>query len=120
MEKLRVKDIQEIARSQGLKGWSGLKKSDLISFIKVRKRSPLGKPNQAQAKTLLEKHLHKQLIRQRMINENLLQKQRKEHERRKQREERRQMLKEEQEQRMIRDLISAEFMVGYLGIGLGR
>ncbi len=34
MNYLQVKDLREIARSQGLKGYSRLKKSDLISFIK--------------------------------------------------------------------------------------
>ena len=33
MESLRVKDLQEIAKSKGLKGWYRLRKSDLISFI---------------------------------------------------------------------------------------
>ena len=32
-ESLRVKDLQEILKSRGLKGWSRLKKSELISFI---------------------------------------------------------------------------------------
>ncbi len=31
---MKVKDLREIAKSQGLKGYSRLKKSDLISFIK--------------------------------------------------------------------------------------
>ena len=30
---LRVKDLREILRSRGLKGWSKLKKDDLIYFI---------------------------------------------------------------------------------------
>ena len=34
MNSMKVKDLREIARSQGLKGYSRLKKSDLISFIK--------------------------------------------------------------------------------------
>ncbi len=33
MESLKVKDLREIARSRGLKGWYRLRKSDLISFI---------------------------------------------------------------------------------------
>ena len=33
MESLKVKDLREIARSKGLKGWYRLRKSDLISFI---------------------------------------------------------------------------------------
>ena len=33
MESLRVKDLREIAKSKGLKGWYRLRKSDLISFI---------------------------------------------------------------------------------------
>ncbi len=66
MESLKVKDLQEIAKSEGLKGWTGLIKSDLISFIKVRKRSPLGKPNQEQAKRLL-----KQREERKRIEENL-------------------------------------------------
>ena len=34
MESLKVKDLREIAKSKGLKGWYRLRKSDLISFIK--------------------------------------------------------------------------------------
>ena len=34
MESLRVKDLREIAKSRGLRGWSRLRKSELISFIK--------------------------------------------------------------------------------------
>ena len=34
MNHLRITDLRDIARSQGLKGYSRLKKSDLISFIK--------------------------------------------------------------------------------------
>ena len=34
MNYLKVVELREIARSQGLKGYSRLKKSDLISFIK--------------------------------------------------------------------------------------
>ncbi len=33
MENLKVKELREIARSRGLKGWYRLRKSDLISFI---------------------------------------------------------------------------------------
>ena len=33
MESLRVKDLREIAKSKGLKGWYKLRKSELISFI---------------------------------------------------------------------------------------
>ena len=33
MESLRVKELREIARSRGLKGWYRLRKSDLISLI---------------------------------------------------------------------------------------
>ncbi len=33
MESSKVKDLREIARSKGLKGWYRLRKSDLISFI---------------------------------------------------------------------------------------
>ncbi len=35
MESLKVKDLREIAKSKGLKCWSKLRKSDLISFIMV-------------------------------------------------------------------------------------
>ncbi len=38
MEKLRVKELREIARSRGLKGWYRLRKSDLISFIMSEER----------------------------------------------------------------------------------
>ena len=38
MEKLRVKELREIARSRGLKGWYRLRKSDLISFIVSEER----------------------------------------------------------------------------------
>ena len=34
MNHLKVSDLRDIARSQGLKGWYRLRKSDLISFIK--------------------------------------------------------------------------------------
>ena len=34
MNHLRITDLRDIARSQGLKGWYRLRKSDLISFIK--------------------------------------------------------------------------------------
>ena len=34
MNSMKVKDLREIAKSQGLRGYSRLKKSDLISFIK--------------------------------------------------------------------------------------
>ena len=34
MNSVKVKDLREIAKSQGLRGYSRLKKSDLISFIK--------------------------------------------------------------------------------------
>ena len=34
MNSHRVKDLREIAKSRGLKGWYRLRKSDLISFIK--------------------------------------------------------------------------------------
>ena len=37
MESLRVKDLQEIAKSKGLKGFWRLRKSELISFIKDSK-----------------------------------------------------------------------------------
>ena len=33
MESLKVKDLRDIARSRGLKGWYRLRKSDLISLI---------------------------------------------------------------------------------------
>ena len=33
MNSLKVKDLREIAKSKGLKGWYRLRKSDLISFI---------------------------------------------------------------------------------------
>ena len=32
-ENLKVSDLRDIARSRGLRGWSKLKKDDLISFI---------------------------------------------------------------------------------------
>ena len=32
-ENLRVSDLRDIAKSRDLKGWSKLKKDDLISFI---------------------------------------------------------------------------------------
>ncbi len=32
-EKLKVSDLRDIARSRGLKGWTRLRKNDLISFI---------------------------------------------------------------------------------------
>ncbi len=38
MEKLRVKELREIARSHGLKGWYRIRKSDLISFIVSEER----------------------------------------------------------------------------------
>ncbi len=31
--RLRVSDLRDIVRSRGLKGWSKLRKDDLISFI---------------------------------------------------------------------------------------
>ena len=37
MNSMKVKDLREIAKSQGLRGYSRLKKSDLISFIKDNK-----------------------------------------------------------------------------------
>ncbi len=41
MESLKVKDLREIARSRGLKGWYRLRKSDLISFIASDERREL-------------------------------------------------------------------------------
>ena len=34
MNSMKVKDLREIAKSNGLRGYSKLKKSDLIFFIK--------------------------------------------------------------------------------------
>ncbi len=41
MESLRVKDLWEIVRSRGLKGWYRLRKSDLISFIALEEQREL-------------------------------------------------------------------------------
>ncbi len=41
MESLKVKDLREIARSRGLKGWYRLRKSDLISLIESDDRREL-------------------------------------------------------------------------------
>ncbi len=40
MSYLRVKDLRKIAKSRGLRGYSRLKKSDLISFIRNNESSP--------------------------------------------------------------------------------
>ncbi len=40
MNYLRVKDLREIAKSKGLRGYSRLRKSDLISFIRNNENSP--------------------------------------------------------------------------------
>ncbi len=40
---LKVKDLREILKSRGLKGWSKLKKDDLISFIIGNEEYPTGR-----------------------------------------------------------------------------
>ena len=53
-----MENLREILKSRGLKGWSKLNKSDLISLIEendraqrgVKKENPFGRPDQAQAK----------------------------------------------------------------------
>ena len=60
-----------------------------------------------------EENLHRQLRRQQMISENLLQKQRKEHEQREWWKKHEQML--EEEQKMIKAFIDAGWTVGRLG-----
>ena len=40
-ENLRVSDLQDMAKSRGLKGWSKLKKDDLISFIADNEEYPI-------------------------------------------------------------------------------
>ncbi len=40
-ERLKVSDFQNILRSRGLKGWSGLRKRDLISFVEDSEERPL-------------------------------------------------------------------------------
>ncbi len=39
-ENLRVSDLRDMAKSRGLKGWSKLKKDDLISFIADNEEYP--------------------------------------------------------------------------------
>ncbi len=57
MNSLKVKDLREMAKSKGLKGWYRLRKSDLISFIKdfenQRRQERLEKPT-AEANTKAE------------------------------------------------------------------
>ena len=39
-ENLRVSDLRDIAKSRGLRGWSKLRKDDLISFIADNEEYP--------------------------------------------------------------------------------
>ena len=86
---LRVKDLLETFKSRGLKGWSRLRKSDLIFLIEennnLKKENVFGRPDKLQTKVFLEQrkkrkcdeeNFHKQLRRQQMISDNLFQKQR--------------------------------------------
>ncbi len=55
---LRVKDLREILKSRGLKGWSRLRKSDLIFLIEennnLKKENVFGRPDKSQTKVFLE------------------------------------------------------------------
>ena len=126
LPKFKSESLREILKSRGLRGWSRLKKSDLISLIeendKVKKENPFGRPDQAQAKILLsqreeherdEENIRKQLRRQQMISENLIQKQRERHELQEWCNLRAQMI--EEERKLIKDLIEAGFVVRYMG-----
>ncbi len=71
MESLRVKDLREIAKSKGLKGWYKLRKSELISFIKKSESSQIEQRRQerlekvtAEAKVKAEKKAKSKTRRQ--------------------------------------------------------
>ena len=65
-ENLRVSDLQYIAKSRGLRGWSKLKKDDLVSFITDNEEYPtdrvtedarkMGKKTIKELKTLAQIH----------------------------------------------------------------
>ena len=65
-ENLRVSDLRDMAKSRGLKGWSKLKKDDLISFIADNEEYPtdratedvrkMGKKTIKELKTLARIH----------------------------------------------------------------
>ena len=47
MNNLRIKDLRDIAKSEGLRGYSRLRKSDLISFIKDNENPPSDRATEA-------------------------------------------------------------------------
>ncbi len=61
MNNLKVKELREIARSRGLKGWYRLRKSDLISFITSEERRRQSEATEETKKQLVERHRQERL-----------------------------------------------------------